>query len=498
MTPLDSGEQNDLLPRIWYTREHSRHVGVGTPTRPDPAPKPVREVPTLTNASNDPARRQKGTGSVYFDASKNRWRGALIAADGTRRRVSATTRDEAERKLAELSDRFPAASTKPRPRRPKGDGSLFYDNTKQTWKGAVTLPNGKRRTVSAATQSEAAAKLRALRVRVGSGGDLDSTLTVAEYLEWWLNTRAERTGTEPGDISPNTLSSYQVALAPVIRELGKRKLHDLAPDHVEWLLRQRAEAGRSRSSVNRTKTVLAQALDTALKRDAIARNVARLAEMPRTATPTPQRALTRAEVTALLNTARGHDLEAFVVIGIATGMRPGELLGLCWDAIDFERGNVAVRRALHRIVAHNGQPERYVLGRVKTPGSNRTLDLPVVVLNVLRSHLTLQKEAQLASPFWDNPDGLLFTNNVGAPVAHPVMTDWLGKLTEKAGIGRWTLTEFARHTAASLMHDAGMPLEAIAEVYGHNTTRTLQRHYVHQIRNSIDHHVAVMDTVLGR
>ena len=53
-----------------------------------------------------------------------------------------------------------------------------------------------------------------------------------------------------------------------------------------------------------------------------------------------------------------------------------------------------------------------------------------------------------------------------------------------------------RHTAASLMLDAGMTMEEVAKVLGHRTTRILERHYSHQVRPVIDEHIAVMERIL--
>jgi integrase len=57
--------------------------------------------------------------------------------------------------------------------------------------------------------------------------------------------------------------------------------------------------------------------------------------------------------------------------------------------------------------------------------------------------------------------------------------------------------EVGRHSAASLLPDAGLPLPQIAEILGHNSTRTLEVYYRHQVRPSLNAHVAVMEQIFA-
>jgi integrase len=92
---------------------------------------------------------------------------------------------------------------------------------------------------------------------------------------------------------------------------------------------------------------------------------------------------------------------------------------------------------------------------------------------------------------------LVFTTEVGTPLHTSNMNRRLAPVLERAGIGHWSMTELARHSAASLLSDAGVPLEAIADVYGHTSTRMLEQHYRHQIRPSVAAHVDVMESLFG-
>jgi integrase len=57
--------------------------------------------------------------------------------------------------------------------------------------------------------------------------------------------------------------------------------------------------------------------------------------------------------------------------------------------------------------------------------------------------------------------------------------------------------ELGRHTAASLLHDAGMGLDDIAELLGHESTRMLEAHYRHRVRTSFSRHVEHVEAIFG-
>jgi integrase len=285
------------------------------------------------------------------------------------------------------------------------------------------------------------------------------------------------------------------ALATVIDAHGMRRLRDLEPEHVEAVLVKMAKDGKSRSSILRVRATLAQALDVALRRGKVVRNAARLAEMPRTRRPVAKRALTEDQAASLISAAAGTDVEAFLVVGLGLGLRPGELLGLQWDNVNLKTRTLVVDGSLKR--EHN----RLRLGDVKRGirASRRRLSLPAPVVETLKAHKAAQaaRQLELGPEIWSNADGLVFTTEVGTPIDPSNMNRRLAKVTEAAGLGRWSMTELARHSAASLLSDAGVPLEVIADALGHSSTRMLERHYRHPVRPTIDGHVAAMEQVLG-
>ena len=74
----------------------------------------------------------------------------------------------------------------------------------------------------------------------------------------------------------------------------------------------------------------------------------------------------------------------------------------------------------------------------------------------------------------------MFTTAVGTPIDPSNLRHTFERLTRRAGLGSWTPNEL-RHSAASLLSASGVPLEVIADILGHASTRMLEQHYRHQV-----------------
>ena len=113
------------------------------------------------------------------------------------------------------------------------------------------------------------------------------------------------------------------------------------------------------------------------------------------------------ELRWLLEAVKGERLKAGFMLALHTGMRPGEWLGLPWDALDLEKGTVTVRQALHE------ESGRVYTRAVKTKAALRTITVPAEAVEALRAHRKRQLiERMAAGPAWHD-SGLVFTNTRG-------------------------------------------------------------------------------------
>ena len=153
-------------------------------------------------------------------------------------------------------------------------------------------------------------------------------------------------------------------------------------------------------------------------------------------------------------------------------MRQGELFGLRWEDIDFERNTVRVRRALQRV---KGKP---TFVEPKSESSRRTITLPAVAMAAFRMQRTRQLEQRLlAGDQWQDW-GLVFSSSKGTPLDGPNVNKRLQKLLEQAGLPRQRFHDL-RHGCASLLLAAGVPPRTIMGVLGHSQISLTLNTYSH-------------------
>ncbi len=367
-------------------------------------------------------------------------------------------------------------------RRPKGEGSIYYDAAKARYVASVDRGVGAdgrrdRKKAYAATMEEARAALRRLQDAAEHGKFHGPEVLTGEYLERWatdvLPTRRA---------APNTIDLYsRVVNQYLVPSLGRRRLSELSADDVESALRTLAKKGLSRSTLRISRTVLSLALTHAERRGLVGRNVARLANLPVKAKhdkPT-RRVLLPEDVSRFKAAIRGHRLEALWLCGLALGLRPGELTGLTWDGVDVEAGVLAITQSrLH-------DPDGMRLGAPKTAKARRTLKMPDELTDAFRRRREAwEEECATGGEGW-NPLGLVFCTSSGNPVDRWSLRRRLKTVLERAGLPPLIPYEL-RHSATSLMSDAGVPIEQIADVLGHTTTQMVQTVYRHPVRKVID------------
>lgn len=377
-------------------------------------------------------------------------------------------------------------------KRGQGEGGLYYSESKGRWIAVLDLgrgPDGTRRRIKlfGATRAEARRRLEEAQKAAAAGlTSDDQRTTVAEFCAYWL-----KHGLPAAAQSPNTLANIEWAVnSHIVPRIGNRRLRELTADDVDKLMRDMATAGYSKHTMVRVHGELARILRFAERRGKVMRNVATLVDVP--AGPKKRgRSLTVPEAKALLDASKDDRLEALYVTGLLMGLRPGELLGLSWAAVDLGKGRLRVSQSLKR--EHN----KLVIGEPKTLRSRRTLDMPELVVEALKRHRDAQaKERVDAGDAWQDT-GLVFTTAVGTPIDPSNLRREFAKLTRKAGIGHWHPHEL-RHSAASLLSAAGVPIEQISDVLGHEGPRTTAAVYRHLVNPSVTAGKAPMDALFGR
>lgn len=270
-----------------------------------------------------------------------------------------------------------------------------------------------------------------------------------------------------GRVSDVTSENYEHHLKPVRRHLGTKRVDRLDYRQMEqlavWLVKQGGRKGKplNRVTARSCLTTFQQALDRAVRvHKLIPVNVARGVALPLVENH-DEGVLERWTVSEL-NQFTKHADDDDLAIGwrmLSLGMRREEVLGMSWDAVDFEAGTITIQRS--RVRVSKGTDSRgWVVGPPKSKASRRTIRPD----DVQPGTMTLFKTRWLAA---GRPStGFVVLDAYGEPVEPGWFSDRFGAVQRAAGVSV-IRAHSCRHTVAYLLHDAGVPAVRAAAYLGH-------------------------------
>jgi Site-specific recombinase XerD len=403
-----------------------------------------------------------------------------------------------------------------------GEGTIYENKKRGRWEGQFTYIDpstgeNKRKLFTGKTQKEVSHKGKRFLQDIENGllPDADK-ITLGYWLVRWL----------ADYVKPNVrIKSYEKYEAcinsyvcPKIGHVGITKIK--APD-VQKLLNDllanggRKKTGLSTSTVRATRRYLSMAFDKAVQIGLLSKNVIKSTTPPRLVKE-EIRPFTEEQVNKLLAVAKEgeyfyfgvkqrrqpspdneyHKAMAYTVVALAlsTGMRLGEVFGLKWSNIDFEKNTVYVQRAL---VSSN--TKGMIFEDPKTKGSKRKISITSQVINTLKEY---QKEQdQFADYLGDkfmNQFDLLFTNSYGKPVdTSNFTTRYFKKMLAQAELDRTFSFHDLRHTHATLLLRQGVNIKVISERLGHSTINMTLDTYSHLMPDMQETAVIALEGILN-
>ncbi|MDQ0600565.1 integrase [Streptomyces canus] len=356
-------------------------------------------------------------------------------------------------------------------KRGNGEGSIYpYKNgfAAYVW---VTKPDGTRARKYAYGKSreEVHEKWLNLHAEAKKGPVATRHRTLDAFLAYWLDSIVKP------NLAPLTYVSYEGSVRLYIAPyLGGKRLDRLTVRDVrEWLTKlatvcqccaqgkdkKRAPARRkccavgeccesypSRRVIQAARDALRAALTHAVTEEEISKNVASLVKVPK-----PRRRRIKpwsvAEAGQFLTDAAARDDHLFAawVVVLCLGLRRGEVLGLTWKSVDFERGELYVDHQIQRA-------GRQILHReTKTEESDDFLPLPALCLKALRMRRAQQiGDRKAAGELWQGSHDLVFTTKYGTPIEPGNMTRMFALRARRAGLRVIPLRN-TRHTCSSLL-----------------------------------------------
>jgi len=351
-------------------------------------------------------------------------------------------------------------------RRGNREGSI-YKRKDGVWCGAVTLgrdyKTGKliRKVAYGKTRAEVAEKLNKLlrEYHLGLLSPHGEHLQFGQWLWTYLNIYKKPT------IRETTYELYRGILNNHLpNALALAPLEKLRSEDLQRLYLELEKEGYSRL-VQILHNFIHSALEQALRLGYIPRNVSSATTRPR-ARKKEIKVLNQEEIERFLECAKNHRLYPAFLLLLTTGLRRGELLGLEWKNINWERKTLTVERNLVYLKG------KFRFEEPKTKGSYRTIPLSDNAFKVLKKWRKkwLEERIKLGAD-WPNTD-LVFPSEAHTPMNPRNFLRTLKGILKEAGLPLDVTIHSLRHTYATMLLSQGEHPKVVQELLGHSSITT--------------------------
>ena len=339
----------------------------------------------------------------------------------------------------------------------------------ECWEGRVTVGfdpntgNQIQKSVSGKTQKEVAQKLQEIAVEVSHGTyTMPSKMTVKDWLTIWTKEYME-------DVKESTAFLYTRYVDKyIVPKLGSIKLEALTTPAIQAFYNglihpKGGEKPLSAKTVKNIHGALHKALQQAVLVSYLRTNPVDACKPPRVVRK-EMHPLEEDQVSAFLTAIQGHPHEYLYKIVLFTGLREGEVLGLTWDCVDFERGTLLIKQQLRREQKKGG---KYYFSSPKN-GKSRTLTLAPSVLQLFRLQKLHQNGLRAkAGELWQD-NNMVFSNQVGGYLSYRTVYDCFKRIVSRIGTPNTRFHDL-RHTYATMAIRAGDDIKTVQENLGHAT-----------------------------
>ena len=355
------------------------------------------------------------------------------------------------------------------------------------WQVRIVI-EGRRVVDAKSTKTEARRRLRELQQQKSRGTYVHPTRdTVIDYLRRWRHDQRNRLARKSMELYASSIDLLALVLAPNLT------VTDLRRHHLDEAYNALKDQGYAPSTIRGVHKVVHQAMERAIELYGLQKNPAertilseggRGFEVGRKDVPE----LTDDQLHALLEAMDRHWLKALWHLLLGYSLRRGEVLGLCWNDIDFGQRVMQIQRQL----VYFKQDDVYVFGfeSLKTGNSRRTVCLDPRTVEILQAHRVEQMRRDMICMLQGFED-LAFTNTVG----HPIPPRNLLKMAERIcinvglphldihSIRHLSITKLAQETrvdAATRSRRSGHANTRVTAVYEHADTG-VERESTHQL-----------------
>jgi len=300
------------------------------------------------------------------------------------------------------------------------------------------------------------------------GIDVTKNTDFVNLLENWLETWRL-------SISPTTYDTYRMTMNAHIKpyfEKKKLKVADVTPAVIQQYVNFKLKE-LSPNTVRKHLANIAKCLDTAVKQNIIAYNPVKRIEMPKKITYTGARHYNERQIEALLECFKGDALEGIILLTLFYGLRRSEVLGLRWNAVDFDNKTIAIQHTVIRI-----RKDIHKQDRTKNDSSYTKFPMPNKIIDELLRLRTHQRELRELQPNDYVDEGYIFTKPNGEVLSPEYISKHFKLMLEKNSLPHVRFHDL-RHSSASYLKALGFDLKDIQTWLRHKDIQTTMNLYTH-------------------
>lgn len=291
-------------------------------------------------------------------------------------------------------------------------------------------------------------------------------MLVDAWFEYWIDLKKKT-------VRPNTVRNYSERYERNIKNvIGNKLLTEVKPIHCQKIFSDMADEGYKTTTIYQTRIALYNMLEFAKENEVIITNPCKKSVKSDIGKPSDKKeALTIDDQRRFLAAAKGQSYEYQYRFALQTGLRTGELVGLKWEDINFERKTLTIERSMEF---------RYKVGewRVGSPKSKsgyRTIPLTDEAICILKAQKEKNRKLKVIDKEWADT---VFLCRKGQPVKNSTYDTALFIICDKAGIKRFSM-HVLRHTFATRCIEGGMTPKTLQKILGHSNIGITMNLYVH-------------------
>jgi len=328
----------------------------------------------------------------------------------------------------------------------------------------------KQKSIYGDTQQDVLKQLRQIQAAIDNGTYTEpSKMTVGQWMDIWL---AEYLG----GVKSATVYSYTTRTNNHIKPaVGSVPLQKLNAHTIQGFYNSlQKEKGLSPKTIKNMHGLFHGALKQAVKIGYIRFNPSEACTLPRVERK-EVKPLDENDIELFVDAIKGQPYEDIYIIDLFTGMRQGEILGLTWDCVDFKQGVIYINKQLQKEKGKGGQ---YLLAPLKND-KPRKIAPADIVFQRLKAAAVRQKAMKLkAGQAWNNPNDLVFTNEVGKHLAHVTVYKHFKRIVRSIGMDDTRFHDL-RHSYAVAALQSGDDVKSVQEALGHHTAAFTMDVYGH-------------------